>query len=157
MAFCQNCGAPIDDSANVCPQCGKAVNNTQQAQPAPAVGTVTFPIKKREIVTCIILSIITCGIYGLYWYFCLVNDLNTAVPQPGDQGAGMVLLLSIITCGIYSWFWLYKAGEKSEKIKAMVGEAPGSSSILYLLLAIFSLGIVVYCLIQNDLNKVASL
>ena len=33
-------------------------------------------IQERNIVTCIILSIITCGIYGIYWEICLVNDLN---------------------------------------------------------------------------------
>ena len=38
----------------------------------------------------------------------------------------------------------------------MNGEAPQDSSLLYLLLAIFGLSIVDYCLIQFELNKVAA-
>lgn len=38
-------------------------------------------IQQRNIAMCIILSIVTCGIYGLYWYACLTNDTNTAAGQ----------------------------------------------------------------------------
>ena len=33
-------------------------------------------IKERNIALCIIFSIITCGIYGIYWYINMVDDLN---------------------------------------------------------------------------------
>ena len=66
-----------------------------------------------------------------------------------------VVILTIVTCGIYGWVWLYKAGEKVDKIKELNGEAPSSSSVIYLLLAIFGLAIVAYALIQSELNKVA--
>ena len=69
-------------------------------------------IKERNIVVCIILSIITCGIYGIYWLVCMVNDVNVAADTPNDTSGGVVFLLSIITCNIYFWFWCYKAGEK---------------------------------------------
>ena len=37
----------------------------------------------------------------------------------------------------------------------MNGEAPSNSGLIYLLCAIFGLGIVAYALIQSELNKVA--
>ena len=74
-------------------------------------------IQERNIVTCIILSIITCGIYGIYWEICLVNDLNVAADTPNDTSGGMVFLLSIITCGIYMLYWMYKAGEKVQALR----------------------------------------
>lgn len=46
MAYCQNCGAQLSDSANFCPSCGASVNgtaqttNTQAADAAKVVGTV---------------------------------------------------------------------------------------------------------------------
>lgn len=40
-------------------------------------------IQQRNIAMCIILSIVTCGIYGLYWYACLTNDTNTAAGTDG--------------------------------------------------------------------------
>ena len=66
-------------------------------------------IQERNIVTCIILSIITCGIYGIYWEICLVNDLNVAADTPNDTSGGMVFLLSIITCGIYMLYCIRQA------------------------------------------------
>ncbi len=119
-------------------------------------GGYKAPIQERNLVTCILLSIVTCGIYGLYWYFCIINDLNTASQKPDDATPGMVLLLSIVTCGIYGWIWLYKAGEKVDDIKKFNGEPASNSSLLYILLAVFGLAIVDYCLIQTELNKVAA-
>ena len=34
-------------------------------------------MKKRSIGLAILFSIITFGIYGLYWFVCLTNDSNT--------------------------------------------------------------------------------
>lgn len=33
-------------------------------------------IQQRNIALCIVLSIVTCGLYGLYWYVCLTNDTS---------------------------------------------------------------------------------
>lgn len=55
--FCVKCGKEMDDSARMCPNCGAPVSNTR--------------IQRREIVTAIILSLVTCGIYGIYWFICL--------------------------------------------------------------------------------------
>ena len=57
-------------------------------------------VKQRSVGLCIVLSVITCGIYGLYWLVCLNNDANTVTGKPGTDG-GMVLLLTIVTCGLY--------------------------------------------------------
>lgn len=54
---------------------------------------------------CIILSLITCGIYGIYWEYCIVQDSNTASNEPYATSGGMVILLSIVTCGIYGLYW----------------------------------------------------
>ncbi len=114
-------------------------------------------IQERNIVTCIILSIVTCGIYGIYWEICIVNDLNIAADTPNDTSGGMVFLLTLITCGIYGIYWMYKAGGKVQEAQAKRGlPSDSNSSILYLILTLFGLGIVAYCLIQNELNKMAT-
>ena len=124
----------------------------------PQYGNYRVPVKNRNIALCIVLSIITCGIYGIYWLVCLVDDLNVASGRTGDTSGGMVFLLSLITCGIYGIYWMYKAGEKVAYIKQRnTGEVDSSSSVLYLILGILNFGIVVYALIQSELNKVATL
>ncbi len=69
-------------------------------------------IQQRSVAVCIILTIVTCGIYGLYWFICLTNDANTASNTFGTSG-GMAILLTIVTCGIYSFYWAYKQGKRS--------------------------------------------
>lgn len=79
---------------------------------------------------------------------------NYRVPVK-NRNIALCIVLSIITCGIY---WMYKAGEKVAYIKQRnTGEVDSSSSVLYLILGILNFGIVVYALIQSELNKVATL
>lgn len=43
-------------------------------------------IKQRNIALCIVFSIITFGIYALYWFVCLTNDANQeSGQQPYSQ------------------------------------------------------------------------
>ena len=124
----------------------------------PQYGNYRAPVKNRNIALCVVLSIITCGIYGIYWLVCLVDDLNVASGRTGDTSGGVVFLLSLVTCGIYGIYWMYKAGEKVAYIKQRnTGEVDSSSSVLYLILGIIGFGIVAYALIQSELNKVATL
>lgn len=134
-------------------------NGYQQPPYQPnGCGNYSAPIKKRDIAMCIVLSIITCGIYGIYWLICLVDDLNVASGRVGDTSGGMVFLLTLVTCGIYGIYWAYKAGEKIAYVKQRnTGEQDSSSSVLYLVLSLVGFSIVVYALIQSELNKVATL
>lgn len=108
-------------------------------------------IKERNIAVCIILSIITCGIYGLYWFVCLTDETNAAAGVDGTSGV-LALVLTIVTCGIYGFYWAYKCGEKIDMANQQRGLPCGNGGLLYLLLFIFG-GIIAYALIQNELNK----
>ena len=147
--ICPRCGTNVDDRASFCPVCGT---------PMKAVRATPYraPIMRRSIPVCIILSIITCGIYALYWLYCVVTDLNAASGETGDTSGGGVVLLGIVTCGIYTIYWYYKAAGKVNRIREMNGMPQDSSlSILYLILALFGFGIVSMALIQDELNKVS--
>ena len=67
---------------------------------------------KREIVICVILSIVTCGIYGLYWLVKVNDEINMMCADANGTSGIAVVLLSLVTCGIYSYYWSYKMGEK---------------------------------------------
>ncbi|MBQ8591911.1 MAG: DUF4234 domain-containing protein [Lachnospiraceae bacterium] len=111
-------------------------------------------VQQRNVAVCIILSIVTCGIYGIYWFICLSNDANTVSATAGTSG-GMAFLLSLVTCGIYGLYWMYKQGEKIDFAKQKKGMPSSNSGILYLILAIFGLGIISYALMQDSINKLA--
>ena len=62
-------------------------------------------MKNRNIALAIVFSIITCGIYGIYWFVVLTNDMNSLSTSDGfETSGGMALLFTIITCGIYGFF-----------------------------------------------------
>lgn len=113
-------------------------------------------IQQRSIPVCIILSIVTCGIYGIYWFICLANDTNTVSGEQNATSGGIAYLLGLVTCGIYFWYWAFKQGEKIDAAKNSRGMASSNSGILYLILCLFGLSIVAWALMQNELNKMAA-
>lgn len=108
---------------------------------------------KRSLGTCILLTILTCGIYGIYWMYKMAEDFHSLNSDMATGGTAV--LLSLVTCGIYGWFWIYKAGQTVDDIRVSKGLAPGNKSILCLILAVFGLGLISYCILQDDLNSIA--
>lgn len=109
-------------------------------------------IKQRNLAICVILSIVTCGLYSLYWFICLSDDVNSLSEKEGTSGVAAVLL-TIITCGLYGLYWSYMQGEKLDKIKTNRGIPSSNSGVLYLILSLLSVGIISYILMQNEINK----
>lgn len=110
-------------------------------------------MKQRNIALCIIFSIITCGIYELYWYVCLTDETNEVAGEQGTSGA-LALVFNLITCGIYGFYWAYRCGEKLDKAKTDRGQAASNGGLLYLILYFF-IGIIAMALIQHELNKLS--
>lgn len=167
MKICPKCNRQCDDNTSFCPECGTPLpqqqygnaqeqyNHTQQQYGGasnygrPGYSASQFGIAPRSIPLCIIFSLITCGIYGIYWMIKLNDEVNIVSGEPYATSGGIVFLLTIITCGIYGLYWLYKMGERCDRIKGM----NGSSGILYLILGLVGFSIISYCLIQDTLNK----
>lgn len=112
-------------------------------------------IQRRSIGVAILLSLITCGIYGIYWYICMTNDVNEVSQEPGTSG-GMVFLFSLLTCGIYFYYWGYSTGNKLDALRQQYNQPSGNFAILLLLLNIFGFGIISVAIVQNELNKYAA-
>ncbi len=112
-------------------------------------------IQKREIVTCVLLSIITCGIYGIVWFINLTDDVAYLSEDHEFSGA-KAFLFTLITCGIYSFFWAYKLGKDIYKAQTSRNLPASDNSTLFVILQIFGLGLVNYCLAQNDINEMAN-
>ena len=107
-------------------------------------------IKKRNIVSCIILSLVTCGIYGIYWSIMLAKD-SVSVKDPSDNG-----LLEIVLMLFLPFLGLYLSEKKLAEGCEARGYAHSDNSILYLILGLVGLSIVGACMLQNDLNHIAT-
>ncbi len=110
-------------------------------------------VQRRDLVTAIILTVITCGLYGIYWMICLNDDVNLISGNTQDPTGGTVFLISLVTCGIYGLYWSYKMGEKLDNEYASRGAAPQSRGILYIILSLFGFSVVAYVLMQDSINK----
>ncbi|MDD3341331.1 MAG: DUF4234 domain-containing protein [Bacilli bacterium] len=109
-------------------------------------------IRKRDIAVSVVLSIITCGIYGIIWFIMLTDDVAYA-SEDNTMSGGMSFLLILITCGIYRFYWSYQMGKKMYNARVDRDMRATDNSVLYLILSILQLDIVNYCLIQSELNE----
>lgn len=112
-------------------------------------------MKERNIAVSLILTIITCGIYGIYWFVVLTDDIRYASGDNEAPSGGMAFLLTIVTCGIYTIYWAYKMGKTLVIAKEKNKLRAEDNSVLYLILQVIGLGIVNYALLQNELNEIA--
>lgn len=111
--FCPNCGAQAPDGSSNCPNCGVPLAANSAPVPPPAApqgnpyGTYNNgnpynavpPTGKepRNIAIAIILTIVTCGIYGIYWFIVLTNETNEAACEPNGTSGGIAFLLTLVT------------------------------------------------------------
>lgn len=143
MKKCQNCNKELLDDAKFCDGCGARVYSSE----------IPY-INKRDIALCVILTILTCGIYGIYWFIVFSDDVNSLSNDNSISG-GLAFVLTILTCGIFGIYWHYTLGKKLYEAGQKHNKMIADNSILYLILCLFGFGIINYCLIQNDLNKFA--
>ncbi len=106
-------------------------------------------LKNRNIALVIILSIITCGIYQLYWLWVTISALDSE-----GQNSNMPAVAQFILMFFYVGFILFglNADANINAIKAKRGIPTSDNKVLYIVLGIF-LPIVLVCLVQNEINK----
>ncbi len=111
-------------------------------------------VEQRNIVTSIILTIVTCGIYGIYWFIKLNDEVNTVTGDTESPSGGMAFLYALITCGIYEFFWAYKNGNKLDDYYEAKGMGRNNRALIYLLVRFVPFGyLVTYALMQDSVNK----
>ena len=148
MKYCSNCGSEIKEGDIFCGNCGMKLggdgkkNDYQQEVRVP----------NRNIAYAVIFTFLTCGIYGIYWFIMITDEVNSISDEKTASGA-LSFVFCLLTCGIYFIYWNYQMGKKLYSIGLKYHRPIEDNSIVYLLLSIFGLSIVSNCLIQNDLNQ----
>lgn len=172
--YCKNCGKEVSATQKFCPHCGTP-QNVQAAQSQPEENTNFYsggrsygsesggyqpggyqpggypaadgPLPTdRSLLMYILLSIVTCGIYGWYFLYCMARDVNIACDGDGETTPGLaqLILFSLLTCGIYGYYWYYKLGNRLAANGPRYGlniQENGSTVILWCLIGYVICGI----------------
>lgn len=107
-------------------------------------------VKERNIVVCILLTLLTCGIYSIYWNIMLAKEA-VSVKDPSDSAVLEILLMLFLP-----FVGIFLTEKKFAEGCANRGIPHSDNSVLYLILGLLGLGIVGVCMLQNDLNKLAT-
>ncbi len=149
--FCRECGKEVQEGWIKCPYCGTLIGNKKSVKKnaenlketkkhinrqdkmngksqqvvnnSISVNGNKSKIEYRRFWKYLLLGIVTCGIYGIYYFYGYVKDLNKVCEGDGKESKNyiVVLLLSMITCGIYGLYWWYAQGERLYHIAPKYG------------------------------------
>lgn len=113
---------------------------------------------RRDLVVVALLTIFTCGIYGLYWQYKTTEELKTVSRK--DLNAGLELLLTLVTCGIFGIYAHYRNAQiVTEQMKALRGTHEDKSMVILALdvasLVVGVTWVVAVVILQDELNKLA--
>ena len=106
-------------------------------------------VNRRNVGVCILLSLLTFGIYAIYWMYLLVKNVR-ALKQDDSSCTGEMLCLLLIP--FYSLYWWYTKGNEVKSLMEKQNCQIASTGTLYLVLNILFLGIVAMAIMQNDFN-----
>ena len=110
-------------------------------------------INKRPIAMCILLSIVTLGIYLIYWEYLLVKNTKAI---KNDTSSCTSEMLCLIFVPFYFIYWCFTRGKLVKDQFASLGYTATGNETAYLILGIFGLGIISMAIMQNDFNSLPS-
>ena len=112
--------------------------------------------KRHEFVMTFLLSYVTSGIYGIYVWYDMANNINEVDTTSGEtplMNAWLALLLiNTVTCGIFGIFWYIKFFKKLVAIAQTRGiqVAPTDNPVLlWLIMLVPVYGYYVLCEAYN--------
>ena len=102
----------------------------------------------------LILTILTCGLFNIYWNYRQMEACNVLLNRR-EFSFWIWLLLTIVTCGLYHIFYQYKMGAAIVEIQhLMKREVFDKLPLISVLVTILGLSIVVDCIHQHEINKI---
>jgi hypothetical protein len=126
-----------------------------QAPPPSYNSSNLTPPQTRSIGVAILLTIITCGIYGLYWVYTISSDLKNEIEPYDGIDPGIDTLLAFFLSYFYSIYLGYKWARTLGEVDRKYGYPPTDRTALYIVLNVLGLSIVTMAIAQSDLNKIA--
>ena len=103
----------------------------------------------RSIALDILLSLLTCGIYYIYWQYRQMEAINAMLKKPKYSFAAWAIL-TLITLGLYHIYHEYR---KSQDIDQALGRSSSVEPLVVILLTVFGLALVADAIQQSSINS----
>ena len=125
----------------------------QWATPAPYGQGIYAVGEQREPVTVLLLSLVTCGIYGIYVLYQMSMEFRNALNRE-DINPQTDLILTIVTCGIWGIYLVYRNAKLTLEMQQRVGLPENDISTVAIILSVVGLYVVALFMLQGEMNKV---
>lgn len=110
--------------------------------------------EENSVGLCVLFSILTAGIYWLYWKYRLCKKIRLL---NGDVSSCTGEFICLLLVPFYSLYWYYSKGGQTLSYGAnRRGIFISSSGGLYVVLSLFGLSLIADAIIQSKLNEVAN-
>ncbi len=105
----------------------------------------------RNPTTVWLLSLVTCNLYALYWYFTMGNELKNYLGKE-DLNPTMDIVITLV-CGLYGYYLPIKYGKIIQEAQMRAGipnpEDQGVKFLLFMFLCGYGVA-----KMQEELNKI---
>ncbi len=153
---CPFCAEEINVMAKRCRFCSSdlaSATGEGAARPSRSKARSSATLgEERGVAVTILLTIFTCGIWGLVVQYKIGEELNRHQGK-SQINAGLDLVLLFVTCGIWGIYMMYKYPKVLQEITIEEEMPVVDLTVPCILLSIFGLHIVALALLQNELNK----
>jgi hypothetical protein len=178
MLLCTRCGQENRYDARSCTSCGARFNGQDERVPFITTGldekartppgqdaltkaelerishrSLIVGGKKRDPLLVLILGFVTCYIYLFYWWYVTASDIKRATGST-DINPQLEIVLNILTCGLYTIYLSYKYPKLVLEMQERASVTRNDTTLLSVLLSLFSLGPIACYVIQADLNRI---
>lgn len=108
-------------------------------------------LKNRSVALVIVLSLVTCGIYSLYWTYVTMDALDKE-----GQASNMPVIAQFLLCFFYVGYLIFgmNANSNINAIKQSRGIGTSDNQVLWMVLGLV-FPIVLVAIVQNEINQLA--
>ena len=106
-----------------------------------------------DVAAGIIFSVVTCGIYNVYWNYRQMKALNALLGRE-EFSFGKWAILTLLSCGIYHIYYEYRMGSELQAWLTQNGRPVNPHlAAIGLILSMCGLTVVADAVYQHELNK----
>lgn len=111
-------------------------------------------LEERNIILAVVFSILTLGIYFIYWMNRTANSIKI---MDGDYSGAALETVFFFLVPFYRLYWVYTRGKKVAEVanEKWRYHRIQDESLPYLIVSLFVGDLIVMAIMQNDLNRFA--